>query len=42
MTIQVLLFAEAKHVAGKPTVELELPKSGAVDEVLDRIVDTVP
>lgn len=42
MTIQVLLFAEAKQVAGKPTVEIELPKSSTVDDVLDRIVDTVP
>lgn len=42
MIIKVLLFAEAKDVAGKDSVQVPLPAGRSVSDLLDHLVQVVP
>ncbi len=42
MTITVQLFAVAKQLAGRPTVEVELPPGATVAELRKALVAVVP
>lgn len=42
MTIQVLLFAQAKQVVGQDAVNIELPDNSTVNDLLDHVVQVAP
>ncbi|MEP3479489.1 MAG: MoaD/ThiS family protein [Fuerstiella sp.] len=42
MNIQVLLFAQAKQLVGRDSLEVEIPDQGTVADLLNHVVQAAP
>ena len=42
MNIQVLLFAQAKQLVGRDSLEVEIPEQSTVDDLLNHVVLAAP